>query len=335
MLRTLPRQGARAFPSNSRARRRQERAWRQWPACTRPFASPAPGRGIGAPYPPIPLPRRSSASASSICNRHLPHQPGSSSCILPPYAAQLRVGPEPKVVCRSKSATPPSSPFLQGTAPPCSSPAAIPQGLASFLLCGRSSHSCGPSSAKTPQSLPGSRDTAVPAVGAESVRHPGADLHPSHNATAQPAHVLPATHCAGFSTVFPGLTAVTVSPPFHRSPRISVGASYLNSKDTASSRGPSSPASTSVPAHTLGPSRPRPRRPSAQPFSCQSLPAAGSLRSPVRGPVKASQPSRTRPPPGPRSTAFRALGHWETLSRASRIREGVTPTAGARPNVPP
>ena len=27
----------------SRARRRQERAWRQWSGCTRPFASPAPG----------------------------------------------------------------------------------------------------------------------------------------------------------------------------------------------------------------------------------------------------------------------------------------------------
>ena len=34
-------------------------------------------------------------------------------------------------------------------------------------------HRCGPSSAKTPQSLPGSQDTAVPAVGADIVRHPG------------------------------------------------------------------------------------------------------------------------------------------------------------------
>ena len=31
-------------------------------------------------------------------------------------------------------------------------------------------HRCGPSSAKTPQSLPGSQDTAVPAVGADKVR---------------------------------------------------------------------------------------------------------------------------------------------------------------------
>ena len=32
-------------------------------------------------------------------------------------------------------------------------------------------HRCGPSSAKTPQSLPGVQDTAVPAVGADSVSH--------------------------------------------------------------------------------------------------------------------------------------------------------------------
>ena len=84
MLRTLRRQGARVFPSNSRARRRQERAWLQWPVRHRPFASPAPCRGIGAPISPIPLPRRSSASASSILDRRLPHQPGRSAGILPP-----------------------------------------------------------------------------------------------------------------------------------------------------------------------------------------------------------------------------------------------------------
>ena len=40
--------------------------------------------------------------------------------------ASLGVGPAPKVVCRSKSATPPSSPFLLGTASPWSNLAAIP-----------------------------------------------------------------------------------------------------------------------------------------------------------------------------------------------------------------
>ena len=40
--------------------------------------------------------------------------------------ASLGVGPAPKVVCRSKSATPPSSPFLLGTASPWSNLPAIP-----------------------------------------------------------------------------------------------------------------------------------------------------------------------------------------------------------------
>ena len=66
MLRTLRQCSAKVLPSNSRVRRRQERAWLQWPVRHRPFASPAPGRGIGAPYPPIPLHRCRSASASSI-----------------------------------------------------------------------------------------------------------------------------------------------------------------------------------------------------------------------------------------------------------------------------
>ena len=114
MLRTLRRQGAKVLPSNSRVRRRQERAWRQWPACTRPFASPAPGRGIGAPRPPIPLPRCRSASAASIFKRHLPHQPQCSASILPPYAAKLRVGPSSKASSRDKPASSPLTPFLQG-----------------------------------------------------------------------------------------------------------------------------------------------------------------------------------------------------------------------------
>jgi len=74
MLRTLRDQSAKVLPPNSRARRRQERVWRQWPGCTRSFASPAPGRGIGAPYPPIPLLRCRSASAASIFEGYHPHQ---------------------------------------------------------------------------------------------------------------------------------------------------------------------------------------------------------------------------------------------------------------------
>ena len=162
------------------------------------------------------------------------------------------------------------------------------------------------------RSVPGSRGTAVPAVGADSVSH-----RRSVRQHTSPPRIRAASHrlrgCSRFSDV----------------------ALCFYSKVSASSREPLYLASKSVRRSQGGPSRPRPRRPSAQPFSCLSLPAAGSLRSPVRGPVKASHPSRTRPPPGPRSTSFRALGHWETLSRDSRIREGVTSTARARSTVPP
>ena len=84
MLSTLRHQVAWVVPPTSRARRRQERAWLQWPGPSRPFASPAPGRGIGAPISPIPLPRCRSASASSIFYRQHPHQPQCDSGILPP-----------------------------------------------------------------------------------------------------------------------------------------------------------------------------------------------------------------------------------------------------------
>ena len=127
------------------------------------------------------------------------------------------------------------------------------------------------------QSLPGVQDTAVPAVGADSVSH-----RRSVRQHTSPPRIRAASHRLR-----------------RLAPRISVSASCLYSKASASSRGPSSPASTSVRAHSFGPSRPRPRRPSAQTFSCRSLSAARSLRSPVRGPAKARQPTRTRPPPGP------------------------------------
>ena len=192
--------------------------------------------------------------------------------------ASLGVGPAPKVVCRNKSATPPSSPFLLGTASPWSNLAAIPPGLASFL----------PAS-KTPQSLPGSQDTAVPAVGADSVSH-----RRSVRQHTSPLRIRAASHrlrgCSRFSVV----------------------ALCFNSSVCACSRGPLYPASTSVRAHSLGPFRPRPRRPSAQPFSCLSLPGSGSLRSPSPCAVKARQPPHTRPPPGPALhslRSFRVLGH--------------------------
>ena len=47
-----------------------------------------------------------------------------------------------------------------------------------------------------------------------------------------------------------------------------------------------------------------------------------------------SRPHAARPPPRPRSTSFRALGHWETLRRAPRIKGSIRPTAGTRSTVP-
>ena len=163
MLRTLRRQGAKVLPSNSRVRRRQERAWRQWPGPSRPFASPAPGRGIGAPISPIPLPRCRSASTASMFKRYLPHQPQCSASILPPYA--LRAG---RHVCDSlwpdKQSTKSQEPLLQGTASPCST-------WPLFLQA---------SAGKNPaRSLPGAQDTAVPAVGADSVSHRSRASRPS------------------------------------------------------------------------------------------------------------------------------------------------------------
>ena len=49
---------------------------------------------------------------------------------------------------------------------------------------------------------------------------------------------------------------------------------------------------------------------------------------------RARRPHTSRPPPSPRSTSFRVLGHWETLSRAPRIKGSIRPTAGTRSTVP-
>ena len=163
---------------------------------------------------------------SSICNSLSVSVLCGESAAL---GASLGVGPAPKVVCRSKSATPPSSPFLLGTASPWSNLAAIPPGLASFL----------PTS-KKPQSLPGSQDTAVPAVGADSVSH-----RRSVRQHTSPPRIRAASHrlrgCSRFSVI----------------------ALCLYSTVSACSRGPLYPESASERAHSLGPFRPRPRRPSA------------------------------------------------------------------------
>ena len=75
--------------------------------------------------------------------------------------------------------------------------AAIPPGLVSFPPCARSSLRCGPCSSPKQQSLPGSQDTAVPAVGAENAGQP------PHNAAVKTVSLActhptpPVIHCAG------------------------------------------------------------------------------------------------------------------------------------------
>ena len=135
-----------------------------------------------------------------------------SAGILPPYAAPLLGRP---VIKSQQSVKPASSllkPFLLGTASPWSNLAAIPPGLVSLRLNGSVS-----------QSLPGVQDTAVPAVGADIVRHPGFVLGdkplPQNRAASQ--------RLRGFA-------------------RISVVAWYSYSKVSACSRRPLYPASKLV-----------------------------------------------------------------------------------------
>ena len=83
-----------------------------------------------------------------------------SAGILPPYAAPL-LGRSLSGSQQSRKRASSLPPFpLLGTASPWSNLAAIPPGLVSLRLDGSVS-----------QSLPGSQDTAVPAVGADSVSH--------------------------------------------------------------------------------------------------------------------------------------------------------------------
>ena len=53
------------------------------------------------------------------------------------------------------------------------------------------------------------------------------------------------------------------------------------------------------------------------PTTSVSSAVPGSLASPFHGAPEPAAPHAARHPPGPRSTSFRALGHWETLSRAA------------------
>ena len=144
--------------------------------------------------------------------------------------------------------------------------------------------------------VPGSKEAAVPAAGAESVSQHGAGHRQHRNTHARPAHVLPATPCAV------GTVSALASPP-----AISFVAALL----------------WAVPAQAPEAVCP--------PHGPLSLSAAGSLRSPVRCTAKASGhptlPDRLR---GQHSAALRVLGHWQTCRppRTTGIKE-------SRPNIPP
>lgn len=68
------------------------------------------------------------------------------------------------------------------------------------------------------------------------------------------------------------------------------------------------------------------------PTTSVSSAVPGSLASPFHGAPEPADPHSARHPPGPRSTSFRALGHWETLSRAAaRMASRTGTTSHASP----
>ena len=68
------------------------------------------------------------------------------------------------------------------------------------------------------------------------------------------------------------------------------------------------------------------------PTASVSSAVPGSLASPFHGAPEPADPHAARHPPGPRSTSFRALGYWETLSRAAaRMASRTGTTSHASP----
>ena len=180
-----------------------------------------------------------------------------SASILPPYAAPL-LGRSLSGSQQSRERASSLPPFpLLGTASPWSNLAAIPPCLVSLRLNGSVS-----------QSLPGSQDTAVPAVGADIVRHPGfvpGDKPlPQNRAASQ--------RLRGFA-------------------RISVVAWYSYSKVSACSRRPLYPARTSVRRSLLWAVPAQAAEAVFPPFAPVSSAAPGSLKSPFRGAPEPAAPT--------------------------------------------
>ena len=166
MLRRLPHQDAKVLPSNSRVRRRRTSSPPQGPPGPRPVgglrtlrvhqgnvSASIRGRKV--------QPRR----ASSRCEGR---KPACSLCGIRAVRrlTHLRCWVVPGRDSSSCAGSGRRVPSLHSKVE--FNLAAIPPGLVSFPPCARSSLRCGPCSSPKPQSLPGSQDTAVPAVGAEN-----------------------------------------------------------------------------------------------------------------------------------------------------------------------
>ena len=165
--------------------------------------------------------------AVALLDRHHPH----SASVQCEHPAALRSSAAGSLPLR-KSAVPQASQLTSSVPAPRYGFAVVKPGryssrpcvifaLRAVLAC--VPHRCGPSSAKTPQSLPGVQDTAVPAVGADSVSH-----RRSVRQHTPPPRIRAARHrLRGFT-------------------RISVVASGSYSKVSACSRRPLYPASKPV-----------------------------------------------------------------------------------------
>ncbi len=282
MLRLLRRWGARALPSNSRARRRQAGSPLQGPPGTRPVRGLRTLRSVvsaSVPIPPAlhPLSAQPPATSALMLVSRIGGVRGRKVPVRRTIVLLDRQEPAGNVsavrgACRLTQLRCWVVPCL------CSSSSAGSVRRAKPLHSSVSLRLVYPgplflhtSAGKNPaRSVPGSPGAGVPPAGADSV-----------SSFRVRAAAQTATDCAG--GLVPGLAATSVLPSFQQ---------------------------WAVPAQA--PEAVCPRTPSV------SSAAPGSLRSPFRGAPEPAAPTPSRPPPGPRSTSFRALWHWQTHSRRTR-----------------
>ena len=222
---------------------------------------------------------------SSRLDRH--HSPSASVLCEQPGGSCSEAAGRP-VIKSQQSVKPASSllkPFLLGTASPWSYLAAIPPGLASFLLCGRSSRAFRIAAVRPRQK----RRKAFRAARVRPSRPLAQTLSDSADAPS-------AKDCAGLRPA----SASWRRTPIRRSVPVREDRHLPHQRLCV--------------AHSFGPSRPRPRRPSSHP-SRRSLPLLQGARGLPSAALQSPPPPHTRPPPRPRSTSFRALWHCQTLSR--------------------